>query len=238
MEIGGFQRISLIDYPGKVTSIVFLTGCNLRCPFCHNPDLVFKKGENLKLYSEEEILKLLETSRKFIDAVEITGGEPSLQTDLKDFIKKCKKIGLSVKLDTNGSNPNLIKFLLDEHLVDYVAMDIKAPLSGDSIEKISGVANKQIFRNMADTIKLLLNSDIDYEFRTTAVPGFTKIEDMISIAKSIAGAKAYYLQQFVPHNTLDPALNSISKYPKEDLVAVKEELDKMQIIKKCEIRQG
>ena len=236
MEIGGFQRVSLIDYPGKVTSIVFLTGCNLRCPFCHNPDLVFKKAETLRLYPEEEILGLLEKSRKFIDAVEITGGEPSLQKDLREFIKKCKALGLSVKLDTNGSNPRLVKDLIAERLVDYVAMDIKAPLSNGALEKITGVANRQIFSNMIESAKLLLGSSINYEFRTTTVPGFTEHDDIINIAKSITGAKAYYLQQFVPHNTLDPSLGSLKPYPIELLATIKKEIDKLGIVGKCEIR--
>ena len=236
MEIGGFQRVSLIDYPGKVTSIVFLTGCNLRCPFCHNPDLVFKKVNELKLYGEEAVLKLLEESKDFVDAVEITGGEPSLQKGLKDFIKKCKDIGLSVKLDTNGSNPDIVRSLISEKLVDYIAMDIKAPLNDESQMRATGIGNIHIFKQVRETARILLNSNIKYEFRTTAVPGIVTIEDLVEIAKSINGAQSYYIQKFVPGNTLDPAFNHIKSYSIAELNDSKKKIEEMKLVGKCEVR--
>jgi pyruvate formate lyase activating enzyme len=236
MEIGGFQRVSLIDYPGKVTSIVFLTGCNLRCPFCHNPDLVFKKAENLRLYPEEEILELLEKSRKFIDAVEITGGEPSLQKDLREFIKKCKALGLSVKLDTNGSNPRLVKDLITERLVDYVAMDIKAPLSKEAQEKATGIVDIGMADKLAETAKILMGSRINYEFRTTAAPSIVTPEDLLRIAYSIRGAKSYYIQQFVPGKTLNPSFSSILPYPASKLERMRDIILGEKLVERCSVR--
>jgi len=211
MIIGGFQKQSLIDYPGKICSIVFTVGCNFRCPYCHNSELVLpEKIKTTEKISEDFIFNYLEKNRKLLDAVEITGGEPTLQKDLPDFIKKLKSMKFLVKLDTNGTNPKVVKFLIDEKLIDYVAMDVKAPL-----EKYEEIVNAKFDTNLIkESIELLINSGIDYEFRTTAYPKL-KEEDFIEIGKLIVGAKKYYIQQFDNKSTL--ANLTVKPYSLEEL---------------------
>ncbi len=236
VKIGGFQRVSLIDYPGKLTSIVFVTGCNMRCPFCQNKDLILKKDENLVLYSEELVLEQLKKSRNFLDAVEITGGEPTLQSGLKEFIRRCKELGLAVKLDTNGLNPQILKDLLGEGLLDYVAMDIKSSLEPDKYAAAAGVSSSQILGKVMESIKVIMNSAPDYEFRTTVVPSLVEIEDLAKIAKKIEGANAYYIQQFNPKDTLDPKFSKFTPYPLEALIHERNGIKDKGLIKKCEVR--
>ena len=236
MEICGFQRISLIDYPGKVASIVFVSGCNMRCPFCHNSDLALRNYSKLHMYDEEEILRSLRESSKFIDGVEITGGEPTLQADLADFIAKCRAMGLLVKLDTNGSNPGKLRELLEKKLVDYVAMDVKTALDAGKYTKAMGVSNDAIFKNIDESIRLLLSSGIDYEFRTTVVPGLVSAEDLKAIAHRIKGAKAYYLQQYVAHNTLDPEYEKVLPYNDKVLSDACDAIRQEKLVVYCSIR--
>ncbi len=211
MLIGGFQKESLIDYPGKICSIVFTVGCNFRCPYCHNSELVLpEKIKNVQLYSEDYIFNYLEKRKGLIDAVEITGGEPTLQKDLPDFIKKVKSMGFLVKLDSNGTNPNMLKYLIESKLIDYVAMDVKAPL-----ERYEEIANTKFDVNLIkESINIIMNSGLDYEFRTTAYPKL-KLDDFIGIAKLIKGAKNYYIQQFDNKSTL--ANIEIEPYSIEEL---------------------
>jgi pyruvate formate lyase activating enzyme len=236
MEIGGFQRVSLIDYPGKITSIVFLTGCNMRCPFCHNSDLVLRNYGNLTIYAEEEILGKLAKAKGFVEAVEITGGEPTLHKGLLEFMEKCKKLGLLVKLDTNGSNPAIVREILEKGLVDYIAMDIKTELDRNKYKKASGVAGDQTFDNILESIKVIMNSNVDYEFRTTVVPSLVELDDIAKIAKAVVGANAYYVQQFVPGKTLDPLFSKTTPYPTESLVSITEGIKATGLLKKCEMR--
>jgi pyruvate formate lyase activating enzyme len=236
MEICGFQRVSLIDYPGKVASIVFVSGCNMRCPFCHNSDLALKNYSKLHIYQQDAILRKISESQKFIDGVEITGGEPTLQADLADFISKCKEIGLLVKLDTNGSNPKKLRELIGRKLIDYVAMDIKTELEQGKYSKAMGVSSAAIFKNIEESIDLLLNSGIDYEFRTTVVPGLVTKEDILGIANHINGARAYYLQQYVPNNTLDPKYEDLMPYSDSVLHEACNEIIKKGLVGKCEVR--
>ena len=200
MKIGGFQKQSLIDYPGKICSIVFTIGCNFRCPFCQNSELVVpEKVKNTEEIPEDFIFSYLK-GRKLLDAVEITGGEPTLQPDLKNFAKRLKKMGFLVKLDTNGSDPDTLKELLDSKLVDYIAMDIKAPL-----EKYNEVAGTNVdVEKIKESIKIVKRAP-DFEFRITVVPRFHKEKDLIAVAKLVKGTKLV-LQQFRPRNTLDPSL--------------------------------
>ncbi len=227
MLIGGFQKQSLIDYPGKICSIVFTIGCNFRCPYCHNSELVLpEKIREIMRIREEEILNYIEKNKLLLDAVEITGGEPTLQKDLKEFIKKIKDKGLLVKLDSNGTNPKLIKELIDEKLIDYYAMDIKAPLEFEKYNRIvGGVLNREMFENIKETIKIVINSDIDYEFRTTAIKGFHTKEDFKRICEYIKGAKKYVLQTFNPENTLSEEMHKYKPFTEEEYE---------EIIKECE----
>lgn len=232
MKIGGFQKYSLIDYPGKVCAIVFTVGCDFRCPFCHNSELVIGKPKKIPL---EIIFDYLEKNNNLLDAVEITGGEPTLQSDLKTFVKKIKELGLLVKIDTNGTRSSIIKELIDGKLVDYIAMDVKAPLEFEKYNKVVGnVLTEELFENVKKTIEIIMGSKIDYEFRTTVVPALHSDEDMISIARSIKGAKRYVLQQFIPRNALDPSFLKLKPLSKEKLGELKKKCE--EFVEKVEIR--
>jgi pyruvate formate lyase activating enzyme len=188
IQIGGFQKVTLLDYPDQVACIVFTVGCNYRCPFCQNSELVL---HNKGIISEEEVLDYLNKRKGILDGVVISGGEPTVQKDLKDFIIKIKKLGLLVKLDTNGTNPELLKDLIDNNLIDYVAMDIKNDL--DKYKEIT-INNPEI-NKIKKSIKLLQDSKIDHEFRTTIMKNYHTIADLQKICQLVAGDQ-YYLQNF------------------------------------------
>jgi pyruvate formate lyase activating enzyme len=190
MIFGGLQELTLIDYPGKIAATVFTIGCNFRCYYCHNPELVLpEKIKNTKTLSEEEILNFLKGRKGLLQGLCITGGEPTLENDLLDFIKQVKALNFLVKLDTNGSNPEVLKKLLENKLLDYIAMDIKAPLA-----KYAIVAGVEIDLNrIQESIKLVRQSGLEYEFRTTIAPGLTA-QDILDIVPLIEGADNYYLQ--------------------------------------------
>ena len=229
MRIGGFQKFSLIDYPGKICAIVFTQGCNFRCPYCHNPELV-KPSLFGKTIPEEEIFSFLEKRKGKLDAVEITGGEPTLQKDLVDFIHRVKEMGYLVKLDTNGSNPEMLEIIINHGLVDYIAMDIKAPL-----EKYKEVTHSVISPDkIKRSIRIIMNSNIKYEFRTTVVKSQLSREDIISIGKLIEGAKLYVLQKFIPSKTLDPNFLNEKTYSDGELESLKRKLEKF--VCRCLVR--
>lgn len=190
-KIKGIQKTSLIDYPGKVCTVLFTSGCNMRCPFCQNPDLVLDSKDFPEL-DEEKILHFLKERKKWIDGVCLTGGEVLIYADIFELIEKIKEIGLLVKLDTNGLNPSLLKKIIDSKIVDYLAMDIKSDL--EHYEKAAGV--KLDLEKIKKSIELIKNSGIDYEFRSTVVPDFFNKEIMENIGKMLKGSKRYFLQQF------------------------------------------
>ncbi|HID60682.1 MAG TPA: anaerobic ribonucleoside-triphosphate reductase activating protein [Hadesarchaea archaeon] len=212
MEFKGFQRVSLLDYPGKVAAIAFVGGCNLKCGFCYNRDLVLN-SQSMPSVSEEEILGHLETNRNWLDGLVVTGGEPTIHPELSSFLEKVKKLGFSVKLDTNGTNPKMLALLLQKQLVDYVALDVKAPLVKERYQALVGVQANGALDDVRESIRIIRSSNgIDYEFRTTVVPELTK-EDLLLIAGDIKGAKRYCLQQFrsdVPH--VDERYSDVSPY--------------------------
>ncbi len=210
----GWQKESLIEWPGKISSVVFVSGCNFRCPFCHNPDLI-SFSPSLPKIKEKEILDYCLENKDLLDAISITGGEPliSKKEELVNFIEKIKKIGLLTEIETNGSNPDMIAYLLKNRLVDYIAMDIKAPLDVEKYNDVSGV--KITLSNIKKSIKIIMDSNIDYEFRTTVIPNLLNDNDILQISNQIKGAKRYYLQQFSPKNTFNPKLKKIKPYPKE-----------------------
>jgi len=213
MNIRGLSKTSLVDYPGRICAVVFTSGCNMRCPFCHNPELALG-GENLEQISSDEILRFLEKRRGLIDGITITGGEPSLQPDLQEFMKKVKEAGLLVKLDSNGLNPGVISGIVKQGLADYFAIDVKSSPAKYSLA--TGV--NADWKKVRESIEIIRSSGIDYEIRTTCVPGFVTLEDMAGIGEVSGHVKSYYLQQFVNHNPMiDPALNSVSPYPVEYL---------------------
>ena len=192
MEFAGLQKISLVDYEGKVACTLFTAGCNFRCPFCHNADLVIY-AKNVNYIPFEEILDYLNKRKGMLDAVVITGGEPTLMPDLKEKLYEIKKLGYKIKLDTNGTNPDIVKELVDLELIDYVAMDIKNSYEGyPKTIGLEEIDEKPIL----ESINYLLSGAVDYEFRTTLVREFHTDEDIKNIAKMIKGAKRYFLQEF------------------------------------------
>lgn len=207
MNIKGIYKTSLIDYPGKICSIIFIGGCNLRCRYCHNPDLA-TNSKDLRIYTNEETLNFLRKRQGLIDGITLSGGEPTLPTDLEDFIYSVKKIPLSVKIDTNGLNPDIIENLLNKKLLDYVSVDVKT--SPDKYEQL--VRKKIDFSRIIKTIKLLKNSAIDFEIRTTCIPDFVALEDFQIIKNEIGKVKRYYLQQYINKVTLDPSLQEHQPY--------------------------
>ena len=192
MELFGIEKLSLVDFDGKVASTVFTATCNFRCPFCHNSPLV-NDVKNLTPISQEEILDYFSKRKGVLDGVCITGGEPTLQKDLPDFCAKIKALNLAVKVDTNGTNPDMVKLLFDQGLVDYFAMDIKN--SKENYASIIGF-NSYDTRNVEKTVDFLISSGADYEFRTTLVNEFHTKTDMENIGRWIKGAKNYALQKF------------------------------------------
>ena len=192
MRIVGLMKTTLLDYPGKVASTIFTGGCNFRCPYCHNGDLVLNHT-TMEPYSEEEIFSHLNKRKNTLNGVCITGGEPTLQSELPEFIRKVKTLNLLVKLDTNGTNPAMLRSLLEEGLLDYVAMDIKHCRS-----KYNDVAcmNPLNLQNIEESVDILKNCNIDYEFRTTVTRELHKMEDFEEIGKWIEGSKAYYLPPY------------------------------------------
>ncbi|MFH2138621.1 MAG: anaerobic ribonucleoside-triphosphate reductase activating protein [Candidatus Omnitrophota bacterium] len=212
--IKGFNPSTFIDWEGKLSSVIYLPGCNLRCPFCHSSSLV-TGDDSLPDVPFQDIKDFFEEKRGWIDGVVIGGGEPTLHKNLCALLTDIKKEGLLVKLDTNGTNPDVIRDLIDYKLVDYIAMDIKAPLDQQKYEKAVGGAVD--INKIRESIAILLASDIDYEFRTTVVPAFINREDILSISSTIGGAKRFVLQQFNHKDTLDPEMLKVKPYNPDEL---------------------
>jgi len=220
MKIGDIQRFSLIDYPGKICAIVFTQGCNFRCPYCHNPELV-EPSLYRKPVAKSSVLAFLERRREKLDAVSITGGEPLLQHGLIAFIEQVRALGYRIKIDTNGSFPGVLKKLIDGELLDYIAMDIKAPL--ERYEQV--VCTPIAPENIAESIRMIMGSGIDYEFRTTLTKGLLTKEDLGKIGTLIGGGRRYVLQRFVPSKTLDPACMNEKPWSDGELDGIKKRLE-------------
>lgn len=212
MEIKGFVGVSLSDWDGKISSVVFLPNCNLRCPFCYNKSLVLQP-ESMPTVALDHIERYLETNRKWIDGVAVTGGEPTLHMDLPNLCGKIKDMGFGVKLDTNGTNPNVISKLIDEKLIDYVALDVKAPLTTEKYSLASGVAVTRFLEKVKETVQILLDKPGEHEFRTTLVPGLHQIEDIEAICHEIKGCRKYALQNFKSEvETIDPKFQGVKPF--------------------------
>ncbi len=197
MLIGGLQPVTLLDYPHKISAIIFTAGCNMRCPFCYNYQLVLPELIHTdKLYEESQIINFLKNRKKYLEGLVISGGEPTLQPDLISFLKKIKKIGYQIKLDTNGLMPDVLASVIDDNLVDYVAMDIKGP--ADNYKSFSGVE----FGRAGESIKLIMNSGLPYEFRSTLIKKMHQLEDMEKMSELIVGAENYYLQNYLSQPVL------------------------------------
>jgi pyruvate formate lyase activating enzyme len=221
MKIGGLRKVSLIDYPGMICAVIFTQGCNFRCGYCHNPELVNPKLFGT-LIDEKEVLAFMERRTGKLDAVTISGGEPTLQKDLLPFIEKIRKMGFAVKLDTNGSQPQVIRDLLSAKLLDYIAMDIKG--TWDKYENIAGAKYDQ--EQIKVSIESIINSRIAHEFRTTIVRSQLKEKNILEIGKIISGAQRYALQKFVSGKTLDKNISSEQTYSDAELEKIKIRLEK------------
>ncbi len=246
MVIGGLQKFSLLDYPNKISAIIFTQGCNFRCHFCYNPMLVQPQSKESQVgkvkYSpqgdqedhqinEDDLFVFLKSRIGKIQAVVITGGEPTLHPDLPDFIFKIKKMGFLVKLDTNGTNPKMIKNLIDKNLIDYIAMDLKAPLK--RYQEIAGV--NMDFQNIPKSVKIIMKSKLPYEFRTTISPNFFSTQDIEEMGAIIKGASQWYLQKFKSDTPLvNKKLEGLAPVTDREM----EELAKIgsKYVKHCEAR--
>ncbi len=256
MIIGGLQKFSMLDYPGHLSAIIFTQGCNFNCQFCYNPMLVawsiagkFKRKGHSPIIKEDGLFVFLKSRIGKLEAVVITGGEPTIQPDLPDFLAKIKNLGYLIKLDTNGSNPEMIKNLIDKKLVDYIAMDIKAPK--EKFEQIVGLPAR-LYPKIKKSVKIIMESPprlgeagppsqageaggLQYEFRTTVVPGLLDKNDIIKIAKIIKGAEKWYLQRFKSNvGLLNKKLQGIKPFTNAEMKEMREIGRKY--VKKCEIR--
>lgn len=230
MEIKGFIETSLIDWDGKLVSVFFLPGCNFRCPFCHNHQL-WKEPQKVETVPWQRVSGFLKGKKGWIDGVVITGGEPTVHQDLPEFIGSLREMGLLIKLDTNGANPEMLQSLIDKKLVDYVAMDLKATL--DTIYS-QAAGTKVNLDDIRRSIEILMTGKTDYEFRTTLVPLFHGLENVRQMGKSIKGAKKWVLQQFVPQNSETSMLKHVWPYAEEYLVKMQQEGSKW--VESCILR--
>lgn len=211
----------MIEYPGKIGAIAFTQGCNFRCPYCHNPELVDPDlyGECL---SEEGVLSFLQKRKGKLDALTITGGEPTIQVDLLDFIKCVRNIGYLIKLDTNGSCPEVLEGLISGRLVDYIAMDIKGPL-----HKYRTVTRSKIDEDkIRQSIEIIMKSGMPYEFRTTVPKRLLDVDDLLEMGMLLKNAGCYILQQFIPTRTLDKQFMKCEAYSQEEMESFRDKLKK------------
>jgi pyruvate formate lyase activating enzyme len=229
IPIKGIIEASLLEWAGKISTVCFLPYCNFKCPFCHTVTLV-EEPDKLETISVNKAKEIIKKNRRWIDGITITGGEPTIYKDLPEFIKNFTKDKLAVKLETNGSNPEMIKDLIKNNLIHSIAMDIKTSLS----------KYKQAIKVEIDTSKIeksidiIMNSDIDYEFRTTMVPEIVDEKDIKEITALIKGAEKYFLQQFRNKETLDGSLKNLAPYSMDKLKKMVE--DNRKMVKKMEIR--
>jgi pyruvate formate lyase activating enzyme len=215
LEIKGFLLTSFIDWDGKIVSVVFLPNCNFHCPFCHNAGLI-SHPQNYETIPEERVLRYLAEHRDFLDGICVTGGEPSLHKDqgLFEFMRKVKQAGFAIKFDTNGSDPDCLRSLIEQKLIDYIAMDIKGPLD-ERYDKLAGV--KVSLPKIKASIKLIRESGLPYELRTTVVPTLLDEQDIVDLARQLTGESSWVLQQFIAQNASDESLRGLPSYTPEKL---------------------
>jgi len=223
LEIKGFIETSFLDWDGKVVSTLYVAGCNFHCPFCHNSGLI-EKPQEYETIPLDKIENFLLERKDFVDGICLTGGEPTLHKNkgLFEFLKRVKELGFQVKLDSNGLDPGCLGSLVAGKLVDYIAMDIKGPLD-ERYDKLSGV--KTDLSKVKQSIKLIMESGLDYEFRTTVVPTLLSAEEVFEIVKGLKGAKKFVLQQFVAAHCWDEKLRTVKPYDKEVLEKMMKECE-------------
>jgi len=231
IEIGGLQKSTLIDYPGRLAATVFLIGCNFRCPWCYSSELVLpEKIEKQPRISEEELFEFLKERKKFLEGVVICGGEPTIHPELPEFCQKIKDLGFLIKLDTNGSNPEMVESLIDKGLIDYVALDVKG--SREKYDLAVGV--KVDIAKIEETISLLKKDKVDYELRMTVVPTLHSKEDVVKVGQWLKPAKRFFLQGFRPEKTVNPEFEKIKPYSKDILLEVQKEIS--PFFEVCQVR--
>lgn len=228
MNIQGLQKLTLLDFPGKMACTLFTAGCNLRCPFCHNSPLVVNIPKET-LYTEEDILSFLKKRKGILEGIAITGGEPLLQPDIEDFIIKVRELGYAVKLDTNGTFPDKLKSLVNKGLIDYVAMDVKCGESG--YPRCVGIGGYDLTK-VKESVEFLKQDTVDYEFRTTVAEGLHSEEDIEELGKWLQGAKRHYLQAFKDSGELIGF--GLSEIPKNRMLEMKKIMEKYVLC--CEVR--
>jgi pyruvate formate lyase activating enzyme len=214
--IKGFIETSFIDWPGNLASVAFTGGCNFRCPFCHNSDLVLSHTRMPSIPSRH-VVGTLRRFEKWVNRVVVTGGEPTLQPGLPHFLERLKKSGFLVKLDTNGSNPAIVKDLVDKGLIDYVAMDLKGPVA--RYDRWCGVHVDR--ENIEESIRLLLEGRVEYEFRMTLVPFLHREQDAYDAAEEIKQARRFVIQTFIPRNTLNPAYTQVKPFTPDKMAVIR-----------------
>jgi pyruvate formate lyase activating enzyme len=228
MIFAGLEKCTLIDYPGHTACMVYTIGCNFRCPYCHNPELVDETAEGN--YSEEDVLAFLETRKGLLDGIVITGGEPTMHDDLLAFMEKVKARGFLVKLDSNGTRPGMLRQAIEKGIVDYIAMDVKSPLA----KYATVVARPVDLEKIGESIRLIMSSPVEYEFRTTVVKALLSEEDLMQIGEDIRGARRYVLQAFVPTKILNPQFRKKVSYTNEELESFRQALQ--PYVKDCSVR--
>lgn len=229
MKIGGFVKTTLSDWDGKVSCIIFLSGCNFSCPYCHNPEIARGRTDPIEL---DSVMEYVERNKDFLDGIVVSGGEPTVSGDLYGLLKTLKKTGIAVKLDTNGSRPEVLDDVIGARLVDYVAMDIKAAPSAEKYSRATGG-----FGGIGDiekSIRIIIDSGIDHEFRTTVYPEAVSLEDVEEIASVIRGADRFCIQQFRPVVTMDPEAGKIKPYSEKELRSMKKAAERF--VKKVSVR--
>jgi pyruvate formate lyase activating enzyme len=236
MIIGGLQKTTLIDFPGKLACIVFLAGCNFRCPWCYSAELVLpEKIVKQPRFSEKEFFDFLETRKGLLEGIVLCGGEPTINKDLPDFIKKIKDLGFAVKLDTNGSNPKMLQKLIDEKLIDYTAMDIKTSQNSNNYKYENVFIDGVKIQDIEKSVEILKQGKVDFEFRTTVVNTIHTKENFLEIAKWIGGENVkYYLQNFRAEKTIDPEFEKVKPYPDLWLQDIAKEIS--PYFKECKVR--
>jgi len=228
MTFGGLEKFTLIDYPGKIACVAYTIGCNFRCPYCHNPELVDETVE--ARITEKELFDFLGERTHMLEGVVITGGEPTMHEDLPSVMERVKSLGYLVKLDTNGTNPVMLHQVVEGGLADYVAMDIKSPMRKYS----ATVARPVDIEAIQSSIDFLLSSPVEYEFRTTVIKGMQLPEDIEEIGKEIKGARRYFLQKFIPTKILNPQFIKKTTYSDKEFEGFRKKLQ--NYVNYCGIR--
>lgn len=231
MIISGLQKLTLLDYPGKVACILFTQGCNFACGYCHNAEMIPIIQDPQTQYSEKNLFEFLRSRQGLLDGVVITGGEPTLHEDLGEFIRKIRSMGFFIKLDSNGSNPIVLEKFLAEGLLDYIAMDIKA-----TAEKYQKLVKNDCSKGIFQSIKVIMTSGIDYEFRSTIMPSVHSVEDIHKMGRMIQGAKRWYLQNFRGGKTLSRTFQHQRSFTQKELENFKEIAE--EYVEQVEVRNG